>query len=284
LQVLQVQLVDRMRIQSLHVYPVKGCRGIALAEAELLASGLRHDRRFMVLGADDTFVTQREHPSMARVDVAIAADRLLLSVDGGPQASAPLVPEGLRRRVRVWSDEVEAVDVGGDGAALFSAHLGMRCSLVFMPADVVRPVERPYGRPGDRVGFADAYPVLLASLASLADLNARLAEAGAPPVPMNRFRPTIVVEGGAPFAEDSASLARLGPVVLRLPKPCGRCKVTTVDQRTGATGQEPLRTLARYRTTLNQVNFAVNAIPDLAPSASAVLRVGDPVAYEDALT
>ena len=273
-----------MRIASLHVYPVKGARGIALQHADVLASGLAHDRRFMVLDAAGVFVTQREHPRMALVDVAIEGDRMKLSV-AGETASVPLEPAHSRprRRVRVWDDEVDACDVGGEGAELLSAHLGQRCSLVFMPPDVVRPVEAPYGQPGDRVGFADAYPVLVASLASLADLNARLEKSGGRPVPMDRFRPSIVVEGGEPYAEELAGAARLGSLRVRMPKRCARCQVVTVDQTTAETSKEPLRTLASYRTEANKVMFAMNAIPDLAPDASSVtIRVGDPVEYERA--
>lgn len=273
------QQITVVRVASLHFYPVKGCRGIALAEAELLASGLRHDRRFMVVDADGTFVSQREHPELARVATAISGDRLLLSIDGGAHATVALAPEGPRRRVHVWDDEVDAIDVGGDAATFFSELLGEACSLVFMPPDVIRPVDAAYARPGDRVGFADGFPVLVASLASLADLNARLVAAGSPAVPMNRFRPNVVVEGGDAFAEESAVTARIGGVTFRMPKNCARCQVTTVDQATGTTGKEPLRTLASYRTVGNKVNFAMNAIPDLAADESAMLHVGDAVTY-----
>ncbi|MCW5835625.1 MAG: MOSC domain-containing protein [Labilithrix sp.] len=270
--------VEPVRIASLHVYPLKGARGIALERAEVLATGIRHDRRFMALDEDGAFVTQRAHPSMALVGVAIAGDRLSLSV-GGASATVPLAPDGPRRRVRVWDDEVEAIDVGGEGAELLSQHLGQRCSLVFMPLDVIRPVESPYGRAGDRVGFADAYPVLVAALASLADLNARLEARGEAPVPIDRFRANVVVDGGAPFEEETATSMRLGALSVRTPKRSSRCQVTTVDQVTAATSKEPLRTLARYRAEANKVYFAMNAIPDLADDASARVEVGDLVTY-----
>ncbi|MDF2694293.1 MAG: Flavodoxin reductase [Labilithrix sp.] len=270
-----------MRVASLHVYPVKGARGITLDRAELLASGIRHDRRFMLVGEDGVFLSQRQHPQLALVDVALDDDRMMLAV-AGATASVPQRPEGRRRRVRVWDDEVDAVDVGGAAAELISDHLGRRCSLVFMPDDVVRPVEAPYGRAPDRVGFADAFPVLVASLASLADLNTRLEQQGKAAVPMDRFRPNVVVEGGAPFDEDAAQTMRIGSVVFRTPKRCARCQVTTVDQQTGATSKEPLRTLAGYRTEANKVYFAMNAIPDLAPNTSATLSVGDAVLYDGA--
>jgi len=271
-----------VRIASLHVYPVKGARGITLQHAEMLASGLDHDRRFMVLDAKGIFVTQREHPRMALVNVALEPDRMMLGV-AGKTASVPLLPDPRslpRRRVRIWDDEVDVCVVEGEGAELFSAHLGERCSLVYMPPDVVRPVEAPYGAPGDRVGLADAYPVLVASLASLADLNARLVATGSPAVPMDRFRPNIVVEGGEPYAEEQTPAARIGSLRLRMPKRCARCQVTTVDQTTAETSKEPLRTLASYRTVHRKVMFAMNAIPDLAPDDSAMISVGDAVEYE----
>lgn len=267
-----------MHVASLHVYPVKGARGIELASSDVLASGLRHDRRFMVVEDNGSFVTQREHPRMALVDVVLERDRIVVSV-GGDEADVPLAPTGPRRRVRVWNDEVDAIDVGGEGAALFSDLLERPCSLVYMPLDVVRAVEARHARPGDRVGFADAYPVLVASLSSLADLGVRLVNGGGQPLPMNRFRPNIVVAGGAPYAEDHATSVRIGALSLRTPKRCARCKVTTIDQETAEAGKEPLRTLASYRRAGAEVHFAMNAIPDLSSDASATIRTGDAVSY-----
>jgi uncharacterized protein YcbX len=270
-----------MRVASLHVYPVKGARGIALERAEVLTAGIRHDRRFMVLDAGGTIVTQREHPRMALVEVALGDGRMTLFAPGSTaRATVPLEPDGPLRRVRIWNDEVDAVDVSGEAAAFFSEHLAQRCSVVFMPYDVLRPVEEPYGRPEDRVGFADAYPLLVASLASLADLNARLEATGSSPVPMDRFRPSIVVEGGDPYAEDRATRMRIGSLVVRTPKRCSRCQVTTVDQKTAEKGKEPLKTLATYRAENDKVYFAVNAIPELGSAESATIAVGDDVTYE----
>lgn len=264
-----------MKLVELHVYPLKGARGIALPHADVLGGGLRHDRRFLLLDAKGMFLTQRSHPTLARVTTAIEGSTLVLGTPGGGSVRLPLAPEGVRRTVRVWDDDVQAVDVGGEAAALVSSHLGEPCSLVFMPDDVVRPVEAPYGAPGDRVGFADAYPVLLAARASLADLNARLAQ----PVSMNRFRPNVVVEGGAAFEEERYGRVRIGALTFRMPKRCARCQVTTVDQETAAVGKEPLRTLATYRTENNKVLFAQNTIPD----GEGTLTVGDAVTYLEPL-
>ncbi len=276
-------------IRSLHVYPLKGARSIDVDRADVLIGGLRHDRRFLLVDSAGRFVTQREHPEMARVEVAVNEDdlpdggHLAIAIEGVGRAQIPLFPTSTaRRRVRIWDDDVDAIDIGGEGAALLSEHLRTSCSLVYMPPDTVRPVEQPYSRPGDRVGFADAYPVLVAAEASLDDLNRRLVADGHAPVGMDRFRPNIVVAGGKPYEEERAPALRVGSLRLRTPKKCARCQVVTVDQRTGATGKEPLRTLASYRSqrNANKVYFAMNAIPDVAPDASITIRVGEPVAYD----
>lgn len=269
-------------IQSLHVYPVKAARGIAYTEVDCLRQGLRNDRRFMVIDAKGKFVTQRSHARMALVETSIDGDRLHLSVEGRA-IDVPLDPDtptAKRRPLRVWDADTEGIDVPGEGSRFFSDYLGEPCTLVFMPLDAHRDVEEPYSQRGDRVGFADAYPVLIASLASLADLNERLVAAGESPVPMDRFRANIVTEGGAAYAEDGATTATVAGLVLRTPKPCARCVVTTIDQRTGLGSKEPLRTLARYRTVGGKVMFAVNAIPDLLDHEHLPLRVGDELTYE----
>jgi uncharacterized protein YcbX len=304
-----------VRVRSLHVYPVKGARGVALDRAEVLRGGLRHgswhDRRFMVVAEDGSAVarglTQREHPRLALVDVRIvrigpAHHTTLRVVAGADSVDVDLGQVGQvgqvghvaevaqvgrpRRRVRIFDNEVEAVDAGRAAGELFSAWLGTACSLVFMPDDVIRPVEAPYGQEGDRVGFADAYPVLFASLASLDALNERLAARGSPPVPMDRFRPNIVVEGAEPWAEDRAEAIRVGAVTFRTPKRCARCQVTTVDQTTGEVGKEPLRTLASFRTEANKVYFATNGIPQLSEdrSESVTVAVGDEVELVEAVS
>lgn len=268
-----------MRLASIHVYPVKGTRAVSLERSDVLRGGLRHDRRFMVQDEDGAFLTQRTHPRLALVDVAFAEGAIVI----GGAVTVPLADDVYRdrprRRVVVWDDEVDAVDASAEASAFFSDHLGERCTLVYMPDDVVRPVEAPYGGPGDRVGFADAYPVLVASLASLADLNARLVERGEAAVPMDRFRPNLVVEGGAAFDEERHARVLVGSLGLRLAKRCARCEVTMVDQRTAKVRKEPLRTLAAYRTEANKVYFAMNAIPE----AEGAVSVGDRVRWDTPL-
>jgi uncharacterized protein YcbX len=259
-----------MRLASIHVYPLKGARGIALDRADVLLGGLRHDRRFMLVSTSGDFFTQRNHPRLALVTTTLHPTSLVIGVPGA-EVELALAPDGPRRSVRIWNDHTEAVEVPGEAGALLSSYLGERCVLVFMPDDVTRPVNPRYAVAGDRVGFADGYPLLLATQASLDDLNARLDA----PVPMNRFRPNLVVEGGAAYEEERHDHVTVGSLVFRMPKGCDRCSVTTVDQATAVMGKEPLRTLASYRTRSNKVYFAQNLIPN----AEGVLTVGDEVRY-----
>jgi uncharacterized protein YcbX len=260
-----------VRVASLHLYPVKSCRGIDVARWEIGRRGLRHDRRFMIVRADGGFMTQRETPALARVAVDIDGASLALSAEGHGEVRVPLSPpeRTSRRRVRVWRSEVDAVDCGPEAAGWLSAFVGEPASLVHMPDDVERAVSPDHARAGDIVGFADGFPVLVTTAASLADLVARLPS----PVPMARFRPNVVVEGGAPWAEDRWKRVRVGAVPMRVAKPCARCVMITTDQRTGERGPEPLRTLATFRTEGGSVLFGQNCIPD----ATGFLEVGSDV-------
>jgi uncharacterized protein YcbX len=260
-----------VHVVSLHVYPVKGTRGISLDRADVLFTGIRHDRRFMVLDEDGTFLTQRTHPKLALVETAITGDTLTLDGTVEVLLDDTVYRDRPRLRVKVWDDFVDAVEAPGDASLFFSDRLGEPCTLVRFPDDSVRPVEQPHGRDADRVAFADAYPLLVASTSSLADLNARLDV----PVPMNRFRPSIVVDGAPAFEEEKHEAMTIGALHLRTPKRCARCAVTVVDQATAEAGKEPLRTLASYRTENHKVYFAMNAIPD----AEGVISLGDRVVW-----
>jgi uncharacterized protein YcbX len=239
----------------------------------------------MVVRANDgVAITQRQHPRMALVEVALDATSMLVTA-GDATLRTDLVPRGPRRRVVLFGQELEAVDAGEEAAAFFSRWLGEPALLTYMPDDVVRPVEEPYSRKGDRVFFADGYPVLVASSSSLAALNAAIAarresSVSLPlPLSMNRFRPNVVVSGAEAWVEDGASAVRIGDLDLRTPKRCARCAVVTVDQETAAVGKEPLRTLAQLRPGPNNVYFAMNAIPDLGPGGQAEIAVGDAVTF-----
>lgn len=254
----------------INVYPIKSCGGIPLDEAEVDERGLRYDRRWMLVDGDGCFLSQRELPRLALVSVNLGPDALAVEAPGMPPLEVPLRPVRAGRvPVSVWGDVVGGQPVGGEADRWFEEFLGTRCSLVYMPDESVRPVDPDYGEAGDVVGFADGFPFLAISEASLDALNARLER----PVPMNRFRPNLVIRGCGPFAEDGWRRVRVGSVTFRVVKPCARCVITTVDQETAAAGKEPLRTLARFRKVGSNVLFGQNLIHD----SRGTLSVGDPV-------
>ena len=258
-------------LTGLNVYPIKSARGIALEAWPVDELGLRYDRRWMVVDERGQFITQRHDPRLALVVPAIRDGMLEVEAPGMPPLALPLEPKAsIMTRVRVWKDTLDAAWLGERPAEWFSRFLQRSCSLVHLPAQAHRPVDPTYAPPGATVSFADAFPFLIISEESLADLNRRLAE----PLPMNRFRPNLVVAGaGYPFAEDRWERIRIGAITLRLVKPCSRCVVTTTDQTTAERAEEPLRTLARYRLVNGKAMFGQNAVHD----RPGELRVGTAV-------
>jgi len=254
------------RLAGLWVHPIKSLRGVAVPRLQVRPAGPRHDRRWMLVDERGTFVTQRTVHRLALAEVALAEEGYRVAVEAG-SVLVPETLEGPRVPVRVWSDAVQGV-VHAEGSALLSDWLGQPLRLIYLPDDVVRPAGDH--APGARVSLADAYPYLLIGQASLDDLNARIE---GPPMTMSRFRPNLVAEGSAPFAEDGWSALRIGEVEFVGVKRCDRCVLTTVDPETGQTGPEPLRTLATYRREQGKVWFGMN----LVPRGEGVLAVGDPI-------
>lgn len=262
-------------VTALNVYPVKGLKGIALQEARCTDRGIEHDRRFMLVDPEGTFYTQREHPKMATVWTEIDGDALSLSAPDMPELRVPARPEGKSKaRVQVWSSTCNAVTVGQEADEWLSDYLGMPCALVYMPDDSKRYSNPKFGGEGRGVAFADGYAYLVANEGSLAELNGRLIAKAHSPVPMNRFRPNIVVAGAPAWAEDDWGDLKFPDALLRAAKPCGRCQVTTTDQATGdVRGPEPLATLSAYRDSPFGVRFGMN----LVTLREGTIRVGDAV-------
>lgn len=259
-----------IKVTSLHIYPLKGARGIPLTAMPLDRIGPVHDRRWMVVDPDGTLVTQREIGRLCLVGATPHTDRLILDFPGTEPLVVPIDPDSARRPVRIWNDTVEAADQGDAAAHWLSTALGADLRLVWFPNDVDRRTDPDYDPLGSVVGFADGYPILVAGEESLADLNRRL-EA---PVPMDRFRPNIVIQGAGAFAEDGWRRMTIGPISLDLVKPCARCPVPTVDQTTGHRSAEPLRTMATFRKRGSAVMFGMNAVH----RSLGAITVGDPVA------
>jgi uncharacterized protein YcbX len=270
--------MNRYRLASIHLYPMKAARAVDLDESVVEPCGLAGDRRWLLVDESGRFVSQREEPSLARVHVTYGRDHGTISVEatGHPRRriAAPAESRGAEMlKVTVWSSALVAAAAGPAADAWFSAYLGRTVRLVHLDDPARRPVDPEYGREGDVVSFADGYPLLLTSAGSLAELGRWLAEDGEQPVPMTRFRPSVVVTGAAPWAEDRWRRVRIGTVPFRVVKPCGRCVVTTTDQVTGERGSQPLTMLGRRRRFGQQLVFGQNLIPD----SPGVIRVGDPV-------
>jgi uncharacterized protein len=261
---------ENVTLSGLYVYPIKSCAGVSLQGADLSATGLRHDRRWMLVDETGEFMSQRAHPRMALISVRFAPERMIVSAPGMPELEIPLRDEtGNRIDVRVFGDTNKGELVGGEADRWFVEYLEFPCRLVHKPDDNPRLVDSSFAESGDQVSFADGFAFLLISEASLEDLNGRLEDS----LPMNRFRPNFVVRGCEPYAEDGWSRLRIGSVPFRIAEPCPRCAITTVDQRTGARGKEPLRTLSTYRNTELGAVFGRNLIHDTL----GTVRVGDPV-------
>ncbi|MBL9179221.1 MAG: MOSC domain-containing protein [Verrucomicrobiaceae bacterium] len=267
-----------MRIHSLHIYPVKSLRGCEVASVEIDELGFAGDRRFLIVDENGGFLTQRTFPAMATVSTALSENALTLSTDGHGSISVPRAgdPHAPLMPVNVWRDSgLLAEDCGKEAAAWLQDVLGLRCRLVRIGGRFHRLVAKAAARAGDLVSFADAAPVLVTSTGSLDALNRRIRSCGGEAVPMNRFRPNLVVTGCAAFAEDEWPALRVGPVLFRNAGPSERCIMTTTDQHSGRRGVEPLRTLATFRRAAdgNAVCFGVNFIQQ---SKRGVLRAGDP--------
>ena len=264
--------MPRATLAALNIYPVKGCRGIAMPRARVAPRGLLAvtgpalvgDREFMIVDTADRFVTQRDVPRLALIATRLESDALVLSARGAASLVIPLVaPRGAPRRVTVWQSEVIAHDAGDPAADWLAAALGRDVRLVRFDPRETRLCNPQYaGDSGAQVAFADGYPVLAIGEASLADLNARLAANGSSALPMNRFRPNVVLVGLDAFDEDHIDTISADGVMLKLVKPCTRCQVTTTDQDAAIVGDEPLATLKRYRmnAALGGVTFGMNAI------------------------
>jgi uncharacterized protein YcbX len=246
-----------MRVAELHVFPVKSLAGFSPEVARVRPWGLEGDRRYMVVRPDGGALTQRDFPSMAVVSAALVDGGLRLHAAGLGSVSA--APAGARMAVTVWNDTIDATPCGAEVDAWLSGVLGTACRLVFLDDPSRRKIHETWRQGEESVSFADGFPVLLTSLASLGDLNARLAV----PVRINRFRGNIVVTGAAAWDEDFWRVVRVGGVRFRVVKPCERCVVTTVEQETGARPDktEPLRTLAVFRRDARGVMFGQNLIP-----------------------
>jgi len=242
--------------------------------------GFHRDRRWMLVDSTGKFLTQRTHHRMAVMTPTLTNEGLSITAPSMPPLRVSIPDGGAEQmKVSVWGDEVDATRSSVEADQWCSDFLGLACHLVYMADDTFRPVKPRHAPNGERVHFGDRFPLLVIGEGSLADLNHKLTSAGKPPVPMDRFRPNIVIGSREPFAEDRWTAIRIGDgasaTEIRMVKPCGRCVMTTVDQRAGVSrGPEPLLTLSTYRRQWRNVMFGQNAIHH---TIGTTIRLGDAV-------
>ncbi len=266
-----------MRVKAIHTYPVKGCSALDHDTAAVEPWGLAGDRRWLIADAEGVAITQRQVPALGQLRAVPGPDHLALSDSLG----SFLVPNkafNSPSTCHVAGVVVPAQSAGPEADAWVSKALGVPAQLLWMDDPTKRPADPGISRPGDVVNFADELPLLLANMASLHRLNDWIVEgdcADEGPLPMDRFRPNIVIEGARAFQEDEwvGKTIHIGQTAFHVAQGCGRCVVTTTDQATGVKGREPLRALARHRNFDQRLLFGVHLIP-IGPGA---VSVGDPL-------
>ncbi len=262
-----------MFISEISIYPIKSLGGISLESSVIEERGLQFDRRWMLVDEKNQFLTQREFPKMAIIEVKVKTDSLIVSNKSESFKIPFEVDSEITTSAKVWSSSVKSRVYSNEINDWFSEILSIKCRLVLMPEDTKRKVNPFYAvrKFKDMVSFADGYPFLIIGENSLKDLNSKLEN----PVPMNRFRPNFVVSDSEAFAEDSWKKIKIGDEVFHVVKPCARCVMTTIDQTKGEKdGKEPLKTLAKYRTKNGKVLFGQNLIAD---KPGATVRIGDEI-------
>ena len=248
-----------VEVAKLFIYPIKSMRPLYPDRISVEPRGLQHDRQWMVIDENGRFRTRREIPSMAQVGARFEGDRMILSKDGMPDLSVPCKPEGETVKVQIWTATTTAKIVSTRANEWMTQAMDAPSRLVRMTTNARRRVNPKLGTGPGWVGFADAYPILVASESSLEDLNSRLDS----PITVERFRPNIVLRGSLPYEEETWRNLRIGKVMLRAARPDIRCLVTTQDPMTGESrGPEPLKTLATYRRVENGVIFGMYYVPE----------------------
>jgi uncharacterized protein len=278
---------DTLRIGQLFIHPIKSCAGIAVDEAPLIETGFEYDREWMVVDREGVFVTQRQVPRMALIRPTLRASDVVLRAPGMLALHLQLDAVEGDCKVRVWNDSVDAFDMGDLAAQWFSDFLGQPLRLARFDPDVRRLASAEWTKEIEsRTAFADGFPLLVTSSASLNELNRRLAEAGHDAVPMQRFRPNIVIDGltdahGEDFIDTLTIESADGPVVLKLVKPCGRCTIPDVNPATAEQGHAVADTMRAYRANERiggALAFGQNAV--IVAGVGHRLRVGAAVQAE----
>lgn len=248
-------------IAEIFVYPIKSLGGFSVNDWSVLEEGLAFDRQWMLVDENGSFLTQRNLPEMALLKVLpFALDAEMMEVFSSKSIQRIKIPiqikNAISQRVKVWDDELEALEYPAEINSWFSHELGISCKLVKKHDSVIRQVDLRFAEKNVSTRFSDGFPILVLSQSSLDELNRQLKL----PVPINRFRPNIVLKGTHPFEEDMSVELQTEEVKLSLVKPCARCVVTTIDQQTAEKSNEPLKTLNNFRMFNHKILFGMNAL------------------------
>lgn len=265
--------MNNLILSEINIYPVKSLGGISLISSEVEERGLKYDRRWLLVDEHGIFMTQRDFPHMALIELSLSETHLT-AISKNDKSSSPLfIPlqndSNEKTSVTIWNDQCEALIIGKEYDEWFSGLLKTKCRLVYMSEDERRIVEKKFITEEITVSFADAYPFLIIGQSSLDNLNSKLNVK----LPMNRFRTNFVFTGGDPYQEDTWKDFNIGDVRFKAVKPCARCVITTTDQETAERKDEPLRTLSTYRKIGNKVMFGMNLIA----YADGTVSVGDKI-------
>jgi len=263
-----------LRISQLFIYPIKSLGGISVNSWSITQTGLQHDRRWMLVDPSGRFISQREISTLALLRIRLNDNSLIVFHKDVPSrsmvipildsASLDVLP---RKRVVIWDDQCDAIVYPSIYSEWFSDVLSTPCHLVYMDDTVRRQVDQAYAFQEEITSFSDGFPLLMLGQSSLDDLNAKLPY----PIPINRFRPNLVFEGGYPFQEDDMPDFEINGLEYHAVKPCARCIITTIDQDSGVKNEEPIKTLASYRLKDKQVLFGQNVLV----SSVGTISVGD---------
>lgn len=260
-----------MQVSQLYIYPIKSLGGIALPVAQLTDRGFKYDRRWMLIDAQQNFLTQREYPQMALLQVVLADNGLnVFHKINKRSIHIPVVTETTETvTAKVWSFKGKVQLINEEIDAWFSDILSVKCRLVYMPDSTKRKVSHFYAKNNEITSLSDGYPLLMIGQSSLNDLNSRLQE----PLLMDRFRPNIVFEGGAPFEEDTMAVFEINGILFYGVKLCARCVMTTIDQNSAQKNKEPLKTLSTYRKKNFKIYFGQNVLSE----GLGEIKVGDSI-------
>ena len=262
--------MENLKVSQINIYPVKSCAGLSFESSVIVDTGFEHDREWMIVDDAGNFITQRQDAKLSLIKTTIIPNGVRLETSDVQAIDVSIVQEGERIHTEVWGNPCVGINQGNAVSEWLTNVTGKKCRLIHMAPDFKRLITKKYQTSGNEiVGFADGFPFLLSSEKSLEELNSRLDEK----LPMNRFRPNIVISGGVSFQEDSWKKIKIGSVIFRVAKPCARCEITTINQSTGQKGIEPLETLGTYRTKPKGIMFGQNLVQE----NNGTISVGDVV-------